>query len=369
METRAPHHEDAGRLGRLAGQGRARVGGARRVFQWGRGIGKPGGESPTVVLGEAVWFGDLRISEGTVVLLGAGGRRAWVALEGIEGRLDLPSLTQWDEGSVGGEIGALRIRRGMFLEGVLAENLRSPLRLRNDGALAMSEIRAESDGGLIEGSCIGDWRREGWPFHLKGSCRGVSVRALAGRWPARRLFASGQLEAEVDLQGLVREPDTWTGAGHVKVDGAAMARNGFFESFGRYVGLKEFVELRFVAAGTQFAVRERALHFEDLHWKTENLEFQGMGSLGMDRQLCLAARLVFSERVREILRRIERQLPEQVVRKTAPVEGRDRYYRDFGIKGPLNHLRADFLGDQERTLEEIFEVLRNSERAAGRAEG
>jgi hypothetical protein len=141
---------------------------------------------------------------------------------------------------------------------------------------------------------------------------------------------------------------------------AALARNGLLESLGRYIGVREFVELEFEEATAVFQLKGPVVWFEDIHWKTDNLEFKGLGGVGMNQRVKLGARLYFSQRVRDVLHRIERQLPDHVIREFGQVEGREDFYRDVVISGPLNQLRANFIGSEGRTFEEVIEMIRVS---------
>jgi hypothetical protein len=224
-------------------------------------------------------------------------------------------------------------------------------------------VEAECDGGTVSGGFLVDVRRDGVPFDLTLAGEAIEVRRLARRWAAWGLFSRGTLEGRLAVHGLLREAETWVGEGACQATGAALAQNSLLESFGRYVGLKEFVELVFAESRTQFRIADRSLHIDEILWKTDNLEFRGVGRLGFDQQVKFAARLFYSKRVKEILQRIERQLPERVVRKPTQFGGREDYYRDFEIVGRLGALRADFLGEKPRSLREIYQVL-ESRRAA-----
>ncbi len=303
---------------------------------------------------------DVKVSGGGLRLLGPRGRRALLEIEGIDSRIDLERLAAGAEGVVRRPLGDVSVTRVSILGLMQMTGVHSPMQLRNDGALALPQITAKSDGGTVEGQVIADPRRSGLPFLVNVRCSGVGVASMSHRATSRVAFSRGSLEGNLVIEGFLRLTPSWKGQGRVTVKDAALARNGLLESFGRYVGLREFVELAFDEAETVFQVKGPVVWFDDIHWKTENLEFKGLGAAGMNQRAKLAARLYFSRRVREILQRIERQLPEQVVRKSDQVEGREDYYRDFVISGPFDDLRANFIGSEDRTLEEMLELLRQS---------
>lgn len=321
---------------------------------------------PAVPERARVLLTELRLEGGAVTLLGPGGTRALCALRGIDCRIDFPSFR---EGVLGRSLGEMSIARGDVMEIMRATAIESKVQLRNDGALALPQLRGVSDGGTLEGSVIMDPRRPGLPFHVKLVWRSVGVAPMSRRAAPRMTFSRGALEGTIDVEGLLSETRTWRGQGELLVKEAAMARNSLLESFGRYVGLREFVEPAFEEAKASFQVKGPVIWFDDIHWKTENLEFKALGAVGMNQNVRLAARLYFSRRVHEVLQRIERQLPERVVRRPAQLEGRDDYYRDFVISGPVHALRANFIGSEGRTFEEVMELLRAAEEETKKNKG
>ena len=56
----------------------------------------------------------------------------------------------------------------------------------------------------------------------------------------------------------------------------------------------------------------------------------------------------------------ESQLPDQGIREVQQLEGREDYFRDFLIAGPLSELKANFIGSEGRTFEETIELIRDS---------
>lgn len=312
----------------------------------------------------------LTIKGGRASILGPRGERRLLELEGGEAELDLAWLGS-KAGAAGAKtLGSIRVAQAWAL-GVLETNgLHSPLQIRNDGAVALPEIKAVSDGGTVNGAVIVDPRRSGMPFQLNLRCEAVGIPTISQRAPVRMAFSRGTLEAEFALEGFLQRTRSWRGAGRLEAQDAALARNALLESFGRYVGLREFVELAFEESRAQFRVQGPVVWFDDIHWKTENVEFKGLGAVGLNREVKLAARLYFSRRVQDILQRIERQLPEHVLQPSHQLEGRDDYYRDFGISGPLRDLKADFIGGKDRSLDEMLELLKKvSEEGEGAASG
>ncbi|MFT4637133.1 MAG: hypothetical protein ACI8T1_000442 [Verrucomicrobiales bacterium] len=311
--------------------------------------------------GLEVLLARFRVTDGALVLLSPTAKRALVSLEGIGSEIDLGALEQYTEdAALGRLLGRVSVRQGDVGGVVRALGIQSEVHLRNDGALALPNIEATSDGGLIEGSLIGDPRKAGFPFQVRLGFRDLGVRSMAKRATSRVAFSRGAVEGMIEAEGFLAAPQTWRGRGNVAMNKAALARNGLLESLGRYIGVREFVELEFEEATAVFQLKGPVVWFEDIHWKTDNLEFKGLGGVGMNQRVKLGARLYFSQRVRDVLHRIERQLPDHVIREFGQVEGREDFYRDFVISGPLNQLRANFIGSEGRTFEEVIEMIRVS---------
>ena len=319
--------------------------------------------------GIQVLLAKFRVMDGELVLLGPTGARALVALSGIDSEIDLGGLKSHpDDGALGRLLGQITVTEGSVAGVMQALAIESEVHLRNDGALALPNIKAASDGGVIEGSVIGDLRKPGLPFQIRLKGKNIGVAAMAKRATSRVAFSKGGVEGMIEAEGYLVAPNTWRGRGNVEMNGAALARNGLLESLGRYIGVREFVELNFEEATAAFQLKGPVVWFEDIHWKTDNLEFKGLGAVGMNQRAKLGARLYFSQRVREILHRIERQLPERVIREFEQVEGREDFYRDFVISGPLNDLKANFIGSEGRTVEEMLELIRLSAEGEARKE-
>ena len=320
--------------------------------------------------GMQVLLAKFRVVDGGLVLLGPTGQRPLVSLSGMDSEIDLGALDQHPEdGALGRVLGRVTVAQGTLAGVVQALAIQSEVQLRNDGALALPSIKATSDGGVIEGSIIGDPRKPGLPFQFRLGCKDLSVASMTKRATSRVAFSKGVVEAMVEAEGFLAVPNTWRGRGNLVMKEAALARNGLLESLGRYIGVREFVELVFEDATAAFQLKGPVVWFEDIHWKTDNLEFKGLGAVGMNQRARLGARLYFSQRVREVLHRIERQLPERVIHEFEQVEGREDFYRDFKIGGSLSDLKADFFGSEGRTFEEMIELIRLSSDGGNERQG
>ena len=301
---------------------------------------------------------DVEVTDGQVVLLGPNGNRPLLSIEGISTGLDLSTLFQRKEGALGRTLGEFNSAIAAVAGALTATDTQGEIRLRNDGALSLAGLTAKSDGGTIEGELIADPRRPGFPFQAKFKATAVDVAPIVSRVTSRLSFSKGVVEGSLEAEGFLTSPKTWQGRGSGAMTGALLERNGLLESLGRYIGLKEFVELEFHEATADFVIQGPVAHFQDIHWRTDNLEFKGLGAVGLNRQAKLAARLYFSERVRSVLQRIESQLPDQGIREVQQLEGREDYFRDFLIAGPVSQLKANFIGSEGRTFEETIELIR-----------
>ena len=231
--------------------------------------------------------------------------------------------------------------------------------------MLMPDIHAVSDGGTMEGKFALGLAGRGLPFKGALVLKDVGLREVVKRVTSRLELSSGSLQGQMVGQGLLGEPATWRGAGKVFALNAKVSRHGLLESFGRHLGVQEFVQIAFETAETEFELRGPALIFRDIHLKTDNLEFKGLGAIAMNQRLQLRSRLYFSERMKQVLQRIERQLPDRINRDFDQLEGRDDYYRDFEINGTISSPRADFIGTQERTLDEMLELLQQQQKDDG----
>ena len=303
---------------------------------------------------------DVEVTDGEIILLGSNGNRPLLTVEGISTGLDLSTLFQRKEGTLGRTLGQFTTAIAVAAGAITATEAKGEIRLRKDGALSLAGLTAKSDGGTIEGEFIADPSLQGFPFQANFKASGIEVGAIVSRVTSRLSFSKGIVEGTLQAEGFLTEPKTWQGRGTSAMNGASLQRNGLLESLGRYIGLKEFVELEFHEATTEFVIQGPVAHFQDIHWRTDNLEFKGLGAVGLNLQAKLGARLYFSERVRSVLRRIESQLPDQGVREAQQLEGREDYFRDFLIAGPLSQLKANFIGSEGRTFEETIDLIRET---------
>lgn len=303
---------------------------------------------------------DVEVTDGEIILLGSNGNRPLLTVEGISTGLDLSTLFQRKEGTLGRTLGQFTTAIAVAAGAITATEAKGEIRLRKDGALSLAGLTAKSDGGTIEGEFIADPSLQGFPFQANFKASGIEVGAIVSRVTSRLSFSKGIVEGTLQAEGFLTEPKTWQGRGTSAMNGASLERNGLLESLGRYIGLKEFVELEFHEATTEFVIQGPVAHFQDIHWRTDNLEFKGLGAVGLNLQAKLGARLYFSERVRSVLRRIESQLPDQGVREAQQLEGREDYFRDFLIAGPLSQLKANFIGSEGRTFEETIDLIRET---------
>jgi hypothetical protein len=307
-----------------------------------------------------VLFSDVEVIDGAISLLGPNGNGPLLTIKGVSTRLDLITLFQRKEGAFGKTLGSFNAAIAAVAGALTATEAQGEIRLRNDGALSLARLIAKSDGGTIEGELIADPRRQGFPFQANFKANSIEVAPMVSRVTSRLSFSKGVIEGTFEAEGFLTAPDTWQGRGTGAMTDASLERNGLLESLGRYIGLKEFVELELHEATTEFVIQGPAAYFRDIHWRTDNLEFKGRGAVGLNRQAKLAVRLYFSERVRSVLQRIESQLPDQGIREVQQLEGREDYFRDFLIAGPFAKLRANFIGSEGRTFEETIKLIREA---------
>ncbi len=315
-------------------------------------VPSPSSPRPAIILLEL-----LRLQHGNVVVLDPAGKRALIRLSGIQSHLDLAKHRQ-SGNSDEVPVGKLTVDKVSLLDYVRARDVRGDLNLRQ-GLIQVTDLKAEAEGGEMKGQALLQPQAPGMPFQAEMVLRDVQVPPVASRVSPRLVFSRGKLAAKVLVQGVLKNPNSWRGGGMAELTDAAMERHGLLESLGRYLGVQEFVEVAFETAETEFVLKGPVLHFQDIHLKTHNLELKALGAVGLNQRLRIPTRLYFSERMKEVLRRIERQLPERVTRKFQQVEGRDDYYRDFLITGTVSEPRADFIGSEARTFEQMIDLLRS----------
>ena len=347
----------------VAGQPEAQGPGVEAAGESVSPSGAPGGiprstQRAPELAGSGMELGELVVSGGEVILLGPGGGRILVAVEGIECRVDLGVL----DGAMGGymerKLGEVAVARGELVGVMEAMGIHSEVHLQADGGLALPNIQASSDGGVIEGRVTGHPRKPGMPFQISLGCRDLSVASMARRASSSSVFSRGKVEGLLEAEGLLSTTRTWRGRGEMTMKEAALSGDGWLEALSGESGARPPGDVAIEDATLAFHVMGPAVWVDEIHWKTDNLEFKGLGTVGMNQRAKLRARLYFSERWREILQRIEDRSPGQIVREFGQLEGRDDYYRDFVISGPLNDLRANLIGSEGSTFEEMFEVIR-----------
>lgn len=317
-------------------------------------VSSPPADAPPAQAEEQIRVETIALEDGRLRVLSPNGSRSLVDMRGIETRLAADALSSRGNAI---PLGSLGIRETLLLDAIRATDAEASVSMLGDGTISLTKIQAEADGGAITGTVKWNPWMTSMPFGIAFDINGVALAATAKRATERLAFSRGGLHASVQAQGYLTTPESWTGKGEMHLSEAALARNGLLESLGRYIGVREFVELAFEEAKSRFEIRGPVLWFEDIHWKTDNLEFKGLGAVGMNQRVRIAARLYFSQRVRAVLQQIERQLPERVIRPFEQVEGREDFYRDFVISGPVQQLRTDFIGSEGRTFEEMLQLI------------
>ena len=306
---------------------------------------------------DLLWIKAARVQEGRLVVLAADGQLPLLEFDNIT--IELGFDQPWKRRQrLPQPTGNLKINSVRAVKALHMVDFHSPIEFK-EGQLILPDIVATSDGGNLEGRFALGLRGQGLPFKAALSMKDIDLRGVIKRVSSRINFSSGTIEGQMVAQGRLTDPSTWRGAGEVLGLDAKITRHGLLESFGRYLGVKEFVQIAFDTARTEFELRGSALVFRDIHLKTDNLEFKGLGVVSLNQRLQLRARLYFSERMKRVLQRIERQLPERVKRDFEQLEGRDDYFRDFLINGSVSSPRADFIGTQERSLEEMLELIQS----------
>ena len=307
---------------------------------------------------QSLWIKAARVLNGRFVVLASDGQRPLIELNNIE--TDLGFDRPWQRGqALPRPSGRLTIEEVRALKVLQMTEVTSSIEF-NDGQVTLPDLNASSDGGKIQGKFALGLRGRGLPFKGALDMKNVGLREMIKRVSSRLEFSSGTVHGQIVAQGQLTDPSSWRGVGKIQGLDAKVARHGLLESFGRYLGVQEFVQIAFETAKTEFELFGPALVFRDIHLKTDNLEFKGLGAISMNQRIQLRSRLYFSERMKQVLQRIERQLPERIKRDFEQLEGRDDYYRDFHINGSLNSPRADFIGTQERSLEEMLELMQES---------
>ncbi|MEM7384315.1 MAG: AsmA family protein [Verrucomicrobiota bacterium] len=304
----------------------------------------------------------LEVEDGTFQLLSPGGRVQLLECRGIRTRLAPDDKRFHSEGFLGrlhvAEVRMLKLLQGAGFEADL---------VFQNGVLQLPELTGTSDGGTILGQAALHPTRPGMPFQMAVRVADVGIDPVVKRAGLRLDFTRGTLEGEMKVSGFLQRLASLNGDGYVRAVDPVIASNSLLRPVGRYLNLREFVDLRFEESHCRFKIRGTELDLEDAYLKSDNFTFRACGYAYVAKPLNIAARLYFTERVKQILRRIERQLPEGMIRPFDQLEGVEGYYRDFRIGGPIDAPRANFLG-RGRSLPEMVrdfgEVLNGDEGAA-----
>jgi hypothetical protein len=260
-------------------------------------------------------------------------------------------LRGWAEGlRVDGSFRAVRGR----LYGVTVEELRTPVEVRKAN-LQVEGFSCRLHGGVADGSIRLDLGDSRFPFRLGVAIDGVRMESLEQEVaPDRGGVLKGTGRMKLDLDGLLGQQPlapTLRGTLVLAVDRGSLTSVGLMKQAASFLEMAGAAgigsdETAFERMMATFEIERSDARTDDLHFRSEDLDLDGGGTIGLDGRLRLDVRAAFSADA-------SRRMVETTPRLSFRMGPDGRLTVPMKIRGTLD---APFVQiDLEKVLEEGLE--------------
>lgn len=268
----------------------------------------------------------LRISDGKFDFLNEDGT-GFARLEGVN-VMGIISA----KGDIAGEADTAQVT---FVDRYVFTELKAPFTYQAD-ALEIPSLTARMSDGTVRGKFLMEPVKEGTPLEMKLDFEDVNLTKLLVSAGVTSVRAAGTMNGFFELEGRARKRKDMAGRGSISVQNGQLDQYPLLQMIGRALRVDELDQMKLTTAEIRYTIDSGNIMVDSLVLKSQNIQVDAKGKIDRDNDLKLDARLILSQA-------ITRQLPEFIEDNFAQVEGSDRRYLDFEIRGTVEKPKTNLV--------------------------
>ncbi len=248
-------------------------------------------------------------------------------------------------------IGSANLQQRLFLS-----NIVTPL-LYKKGRVILRGLKADLAGGTLDGLFRINPSVPESPFRTKVVFSGIDIHRLVAESGGAPVEFQGKLSGWVAIDGQsAHAKETLAGGGQLILSGGQVKNYSLLQTIGTALGIEELAEMNLSQAQADFRLGQKRVWLDSLLLESQNLRLLVWGRAKYTGGLDLKAQLAVNPK-------IQKQLPDFVIKNFHPLPNSDLMAIDFTITGNFKSPRTDLIekavGKQfEKTAGKALDILR-----------
>lgn len=222
-----------------------------------------------------------------------------------------------------------------FADRYRLRDLKAPFTYRSE-SLEIPSLSAHLADGTVRGNFQVEPVEEDTPFSMKLDFEDVNLAKLLEEARVTAVHAAGTMSGFIEIEGKVRRRKDLQGRGSISIQNGQLDQYPLLQMIGRALRVDELDQMKLSTAEIRYTIVKGDILIDSMVLKSQNIQLDAKGKVERDNDLKLEARLTLTQN-------ITRQLPEFIEDNFAQVDGSDRRFLDFEIRGTVEKPKTNLV--------------------------